>query len=80
MSSINLRTIKAVLDDARKHVAGVITEYHVSDEICILLKPRDMVIIKKTNPRKGKQKKVVSWRKKTNEEIVDLLKNLDWEA
>ena len=79
MSKFQINTLEAVLNDARKHVAGVITEYHASDEICILLKPRDMVIVKKTNPRKGKQKKVVSWRKKTNAELIRILETIDWE-
>lgn len=67
-----------IIDDARSGGSWVITEYHVSSDICILLKSRDMIFIKKNEPHKGEKKKVVSWRKKTNSELNDILDNLKW--
>jgi hypothetical protein len=67
-----------IIEEYRRGYCGVITEYHVSADICVLFKTRDLVLIKKTEPNKGKKKKVISWRKKTCEEINNILENQDW--
>lgn len=70
----------SIIEELRRGYHGIVTEHHVSNDICALFKTRDLILIKKTDPDKGKKKKVVSWRKKSSEEINDILINQEWRA
>ena len=57
---------------------GVTVEYHLPNDICVLFKSRDLILIKKIGPDAGKKKKVLSWMKKTKAEIEEVLSWQEW--
>ena len=83
---INLDTKKPLFSDAilnklryeHTHGGGMTTEYHPTDDIAALFKTRDLVLIRTEEPKIGYKKKVVSWKKKTNAEINNLLTEQEW--